>query len=71
MSQKNQAERVFALFGGGLHSTARALGHSGLGAIQHWREAGHIPKWRHHEIFQAARRKKIKKSIVLAALSGS
>lgn len=41
---------------GGLIAMAKALGHNHPTTIQAWRDRGVIPKWRQHEILEAAKR---------------
>ena len=63
-------EQVIAHFGG-IRPMADAMGHKSQSTVQKWKERGNIPYWRHDEIFRAARRKKIKRSIIEAALNGN
>jgi len=48
-------DRVIAAFGG-LSATARALKHRNVTTVDGWRRSGRIPRWRCHEIREAAQR---------------
>jgi hypothetical protein len=41
---------------GGVTKMSEALGMENRTTVQYWEQKGVIPKWRHHEILQAARK---------------
>lgn len=56
---KNHADVIIRKFGG-IHATARALGHPSASTVQGWRMRGFIPSKQHQKVWDAAKKAEVK-----------